>query len=267
VVRAQSREQLEQKMAVLRGARVLLVEDNLFNQQVMREMLTEVGLLVDLAENGQLALDQLARSSYEIVLMDLQMPVMDGLTASELLRGNPANKALPVIALTANVDQSDKDRCRQAGMNDHLSKPVVPEQLYETLLRWVAPVSSVLDAVPLPVVAEVSELPVLPGINALPVIKRMRGNVTAYRRLHGLFCQQAAGVPRALRDALAAEDFDAARRLAHTIKGSAGTIGADELSAAADVLEQAYKKLTPAAEAHIAEFETALAVVLAGQLN
>jgi len=268
VGQAHSREQLERKMASLRGSRVLLVEDNAFNQQVMSEMLTEVGLQVDLAVNGQDALDQLARSHYDVVLMDLQMPVMDGLTACKLLRGNPAYKDMPVIALTANVDQIDKDRCRQAGMNDHLSKPVVPEQLYSALLRSIVPVKPIVS-VPLlvsPVVADESELPDFPGVNVAPVIKRMRGNVAAYRRLHGLFCQQAAGVPRALREALAVEDFDAARRLVHTIKGSAGTIGADELSVAADVLEQVYRESVPAGEAQLSEFEAALAIVIAARL-
>lgn len=268
LAQAHSREQLEQKMTSLRGSRVLLVEDNAFNQQVMGEMLRDVGLQFDLAENGQDALDQLARSHYDVVLMDLQMPVMDGLTACERLRSNPVYQNMPVIALTANVDQSDKDRCIQAGMSDHLSKPVVPEQLYSALLRWIVPVKSIVDAplVASPIVADESELPDLPGINAGPVIKRMRGNVPAYLRLHGLFCQQAQGVPRALREAMAAEDFDAARRLVHTVKGSAGTIGADQLSAAAAVLEQAYRLSVPAGEVQLSEFETALAIVMAGQL-
>jgi two-component system sensor histidine kinase/response regulator len=245
----------------LRGVRILLVEDNAFNQQVISEILAESGLLVDTANNGLEALRQLDMQRYDAVLMDIQMPVMDGYTACQLIRQNPAFKVLPIIALTANVLQSEKVRCEQVGMNDHLAKPIDPELLFASLLRWIKPVEPVATTE----VVGGSTLPELPGINAAPVIKRMRGNVLAYRRLHGLFCQQFQDSALSLRQALEAGDFEAARRLAHTAKGAAGTIGADELSAVSARLEELFNQGNPNFNQLVADFEMALKLVLSGR--
>lgn len=260
------REKLEQQMQQLRGACVLLVEDNAFNQQVLSEMLTEIGLVVDIAENGQAAINRLGQASYDAVLMDIQMPVMDGYTACARIRQNPHYQHLPIIALTANVSQAEKDRCREVGMNDHLAKPIEPERLFASLLKWVAP--GFPDNTPeagQPVVPVQAELPSFPGINAGPVIQRMRGNVLAYRRLLGIFCQQFRDSAGVLREALDAGDFETARRLAHTVKGSAGTIGAEVLSSLSAQLEHECKQSTPEYAALLDEFETALQTLLAGQ--
>jgi CheY-like chemotaxis protein len=241
--------------------RILLVEDNAFNQQVISEILAESGLLVDTANNGLEALRQLDMQRYDAVLMDIQMPVMDGYTACQLIRQNPAFKVLPIIALTANVLQSEKVRCEQVGMNDHLAKPIDPELLFASLLRWIKPVEPVATTE----VVGASTLPELPGINAAPVIKRMRGNVLAYRRLHGLFCQQFQDSALSLRQALEAGDFEAARRLAHTAKGAAGTIGADELSAVSARLGELFNQGNPNFNQLVADFEVALKLVLSGR--
>jgi two-component system sensor histidine kinase/response regulator len=252
---------LEQEMLRLRGVRILLVEDNAFNQQVISEMLAESGVLVETANNGLEALRQLEMQRYDAVLMDIQMPVMDGYTACQLIRQNPAFKVLPIIALTANASQSEKLRCEQVGMNDHLAKPIDPELLFASLLRWIKQVEPVATTE----VVAASALPDLPGINAAPVINRMRGNVLAYRRLHGLFCQQFQDSASSLQQALAAGDFEAARRLAHTAKGAAGTVGADELSAVSAKLEELFKLVNPDFNQLVAEFETALKLVLSGR--
>jgi two-component system sensor histidine kinase/response regulator len=125
-------------MEDLRGARILLVEDNEINQEVATIVLTDEGFHVDVANDGQQAIDRLeqAQTPYDFVLMDMQMPVMDGVTATRRLRQNPRFADLPIIAMTANVMEEDKKRCLDAGMNDHIGKPIEPEELQATLLRW-----------------------------------------------------------------------------------------------------------------------------------
>ena len=118
---------------------MLLVDDNDLNQQVGAELLGGAGLVVDVAQNGQVALDMLAQTRYDLVLMDMQMPVMDGLTATRHLRQNPAWAQLPVLAMTANAMSRDRDLCLEAGMNGHLPKPIDPDQLFAALLQWIAP--------------------------------------------------------------------------------------------------------------------------------
>ena len=133
-------------LAAIRGARVLLVEDNDINQQVARELLEDAGLVVDVADNGQIALDMVRRSIYDLVFMDMQMPVMDGITATREIRKVKWLARLPIVAMTANAMEQDRRKCIEAGMNDAVIKPIDPQDLWDTLLRWVrlaepAPVS------------------------------------------------------------------------------------------------------------------------------
>lgn len=130
----------------LKGFTVLVVEDNELNQQVAKGLLEYNGATVALANHGEEALDMLSRSSFDCVLMDIQMPVMDGLEATRLIRANPQRSDALIIAVTANADQHHKDLCRDAGMNDFLAKPIDPEQLVSTLLKWLAPESGAADA-------------------------------------------------------------------------------------------------------------------------
>jgi two-component system sensor histidine kinase/response regulator len=124
-------------IAALQGAHVLLVEDNDINQLVAGEMLRDAGFAVDIAENGQHALDLIARTPYDLVLMDMQMPVMDGIAATLVLRSIQAHRSLPVVAMTANVLAPDRQRCLDAGMNDFLAKPIEPHELWRVLLKWI----------------------------------------------------------------------------------------------------------------------------------
>jgi CheY-like chemotaxis protein len=127
------------QLTTIRDSRILLVEDNELNQEVALALLREAGMFVDLAENGQIALDRLAVGHYDLVLMDMQMPVMDGVTATLAIRRQPLLKGLPVVAMTANAMQADRDRCLAAGMNDHIAKPIEPEDLWKALLKWIMP--------------------------------------------------------------------------------------------------------------------------------
>ncbi len=123
------------QLASIAGARILLVEDNELNQEVALELLRDAGLVVDLAENGQIALGRLALAAYDLVLMDMQMPVMDGLAATRAIRLQPQYDSLAVVAMTANAMQGDRDRCLAAGMNDHIPKPIEPQDLWNALLK------------------------------------------------------------------------------------------------------------------------------------
>jgi signal transduction histidine kinase len=126
-------------VGAISGARILLVEDNDINQIVASELLRDAGFIVDVADNGQIALDRIAGAGYDLVLMDMQMPVMDGIAATVELRRLQANRSLPVIALTANVMVQDRQKCLDAGMNDFLAKPIEPQEMWDILLKWIKP--------------------------------------------------------------------------------------------------------------------------------
>ena len=130
----------------LKGFTVLVVEDNELNQQVAKGLLEYNGATVALANHGKEALDMLSRSSFDCVLMDIQMPVMDGLEATRLIRANLQWSDVLIIAVTANADQHHKDLCQNAGMDDFLAKPIDPERLVSTLLKWLTPESGAADS-------------------------------------------------------------------------------------------------------------------------
>ncbi|MBA2673259.1 response regulator, partial [Ramlibacter sp.] len=127
------------ELAAIRGRRILLVEDNDINQQVACELLQDAGLEVDVADNGEIALAMVQSADYDLVFMDMQMPVMDGVTATRAIRGIPGLQRLPIVAMTANAMEKDRDRCLEAGMNDFLVKPIEPRDMWAVLLRWVQP--------------------------------------------------------------------------------------------------------------------------------
>jgi two-component system, sensor histidine kinase and response regulator len=119
-----------------RGTRVLLVEDNEINQEVAIGQLEDAEINVDLAENGEIAVRMVQEKDYDLVLMDMQMPVMDGIEATRVIGSDPRFETLPIIAMTANAMAADRDRCLEAGMNDHIAKPIDPDQLFNVMLRW-----------------------------------------------------------------------------------------------------------------------------------
>jgi two-component system, sensor histidine kinase and response regulator len=124
------------EIARTRGTRVLLVEDNEINQEVAIGLLEDAAIQVDLAENGEIAVRMARKNDYDVVLMDMQMPVMDGIEATRAIRSDPRFQTLPIIAMTANAMAVDREKCLQAGMNDHIGKPIDPDQLFSVLLRW-----------------------------------------------------------------------------------------------------------------------------------
>lgn len=243
-------------LSPLRGARMLLVEDNEINREVAVEMLEDAGVLVTTAENGQRALDLLdSGSTFDLVLMDVQMPVLDGFGATAAIRARPALKALPVIAMTANAMAEDRQRCLDAGMNDFVAKPIDADQLWRALLRWtprraeasgeglaVAGVAGTAAAGAGEPATGVPGL-VLPwpvnGLDTVTGLHRCLGKPDFYRSLLQQFVDRQAHIGYQIEQALGAAQWERARRLTHTLKGVAGTLGALQLQVMAEAMEQA----------------------------
>jgi two-component system sensor histidine kinase/response regulator len=233
-------------LAQIHGARILLVEDNELNREVALGLLEDAQLSIDTAENGEIAVQMIAKQNYELVLMDMQMPVMDGLAATRAIRTNPEFRSLPIIAMTANAMASDREKCVEAGMNDHLAKPIDPDQLFGTLLRWIKPrastagkTSKVPEDRPAPEAAGEAGTLEIAGIDTKTALKRTGGNRKRYESLLERFADSETQVVSEIRRALAANDTSTARRLAHSLKGAAGNLGADSLSQLAAKAEDA----------------------------
>ncbi|MSS72785.1 MAG: response regulator [Candidatus Latescibacteria bacterium] len=232
----------------IRGARILLIEDNDLNQQVAMELLTESGLVPELAENGEVALRMVREKPYDAVLMDMQMPVMDGVTATQEIRKDGRFAKLPILAMTANAMAGDRDRCLEAGMNDHVAKPIDPDVLFATLLRWIpsrkGPASpKVPPAAPSPGAAASDDpLTAIPGLDVQSGMKRVLNKRPSYENLLRKFIAGQADAPARIRQALGEGTSSDAERHAHTLKGVAGTIGATGLQEMAAAVESSIKK-------------------------
>ncbi len=254
---------LVEQLAVIRGARVLLVEDNDLNQQVATELLADAGFVVDVAADGRVAVDQVCAGDYDLVLMDMQMPVMDGVEATREIRALGKFAELPIVAMTANAMQQDQERCIAAGMNDFLTKPIEPERLWAALLKWIKPRHALVSAAQ-PVPASVDdEGPAVevPGLDVAAGMRRVLGKRSSYIAMLRKFHAGQAETISAIRAAIAAGDATTASRLAHTAKGVAGNIGAAEVQARAAELEAALRERQP--PARIEQLLTALDAPLA----
>jgi PAS domain S-box-containing protein len=228
-----------------RGAHILLVEDNDINQQVACEILQRAGFQVSVAGNGAQALSIMETGTFDAILMDLQMPVMDGLEATHRIRANPRFNALPVIAMTAAAMARDQAACLAAGMNDHVAKPILPEQLISVLEKWISPGDR--DSTPRsdPAPGPSSLLPDwLPGLELASAVRRLGGNETLLANLLSQFARQFAHSGEALDDMLTQGQVGEAMALAHQIKGVAGNIGAQEVHQSAEALENDLRNQT-----------------------
>ena len=238
---------LEERVRAITGASVLLVEDNALNQEVAVGLLAEAKLKVDIAKNGQEALDLLDKRDYDVVLMDVQMPVMDGYTATREIRKQQRFEKLPILAMTANAMQQDFDACMASGMNDHIAKPIDPRDLFGKLLKWVRPkfgkqttAGAKKSAVPK---AQVKvELPRIDGVDVASGLRRVLGKLPRYIKMLHSYVANQEHAAAAIRDALDVRDYETAERLAHTAKSVAGNIGATELQAIAATLEKLIKE-------------------------
>jgi CheY-like chemotaxis protein len=230
----------------IQGARVLLVEDNEINQQVAREILEGGGLHVTLANNGKEAVEAVKEAKYDAVLMDVQMPVMDGYAATREIRNLKSEiRNVPIIAMTAHAMAGDEEKSLEAGMNGHVTKPIDPDQLFATLGEWIRP-DKRKTQVQRPetqraAVAELGLPETLPEFDLAQGLQRLQGNRRLYHKLLLDFGLNYAETTTEIRRALDAGDFDQAHGLIHNIKGLAGNLAASNLQAAAQELEKLVK--------------------------
>ncbi len=234
----------------LDGARILLAEDNANNREVALEFMAAARMQVDVAFNGVEAVRMARAGDYDLVLMDIQMPEMDGLAATRQIRLDARLRELPVVAMTAHALASDRALSRLAGMNDHVTKPIDPDLLFCTLLKWIDPARlegrpapqgfqpAVQAQAPAHDPAATAALPAVPGIDWRLALDKVDGQRRRLEKRAGSFVREYAAAPRILRDALAAGDHARLQGLAHNLKSSAAYVGAFELAGAASRLEQ-----------------------------
>ena len=291
--RVEREEVSQEALDVLRGAQILLVEDNEMNQVLALALLGEAGIRTTLAHNGQQALDMLARNPhFDGVLMDCQIPVMDGYTATGHIRKRLGLNHLPVIAMTANAMVGDREKVLAAGMNDHIAKPLNVRTMFATMARWIQPVRAeaqeprdepapepAIPPAPTPTLAltpaiapapsataAARTLPPLPGIDTAAGLSIAQQDAQLYRRLLQLFLRNQGGFAAGFEAALRHGDAEAQSRAAHTLKGTAANIGAKALAAAAQALEQSVLHGAAATEVQglLARTRVELDAVLAG---
>lgn len=261
----------------LKGTRVLVVEDNQINQEIAVELLSFAGLDVSIANNGQEAIDKVNNMKFDLVLMDIQMPVKDGYEATKAIRQVGLYNDLPIIAMTANAMSGDRERCLSAGMNDHLSKPINPQQVFNTIAQWVAPKENVV-AVDIELLDDIPTFNV-EGFDTTSAILRMSGNLKAYKKTLSRVIETENDIVARVQLAMANNDISSAILLIHSLKGVAATIGAiglvtpleslestlteqqkNEICEVDDNLRAEFYSLSLLVDKMVADIETALAI-------
>jgi two-component system sensor histidine kinase/response regulator len=260
------------ELTAIKGARLLLVEDNDINQRVASEILQDAGFVVEVADNGEVGVEMAQRGDYDLVLMDMQMPVMDGVTATLEIRKQQHLAGLPIVAMTANAMQRDRERCLNAGMNDFVTKPIDPDDLCKVLLRWIKPRAAAQPAqVPAsgtgPAAGGPDDALVrVCGLDVAIGMRRMMGKKTLYLAMLRRYVEGQRNCPAELRQALDNGDWPTAERLAHTAKGVSGNIGAVQVPGRAEALALAIHNKCPRGEVedHLLGFESCLVELIAG---
>ena len=260
-------------VAALRGAHLLLVEDNEINQELALDVLQGVGIVTQAVNNGAEALAALATETFDGVLMDCHMPVMDGYEATRRIRADARLAQLPIIAMTASVMSGDRAQCLAAGMNDHVSKPIDIQELFTALARWIKPAAPervVPALLPPPSAALPSESPCSPldlehfhHLDAALGLKHAQGNLALYRRVLDKFLQGQNEFASRFETARASADWEALVRMAHNLKGVAGILGALRLQELAAALEIAARASGPDLDAVLTPVLGELAATLA----
>jgi PAS domain S-box-containing protein len=248
-IEAEQSPDLANALDAIRGALILLVEDNELNQEIAYQLLTEEGFIVEIANNGAEAIRMLPQKNYAIVLMDMQMPIMDGVSATIEIRKNSQFTFLPIVAMTANAMQHDKEKCLVAGMNDYIAKPIDINQLFGVLIKWIPsnnnPSRSEFDSNFLMPVDEDIVIPFIEGLDVELGLKRISGKKKFYvNMLKNYVTNQEKTVPQ-LRDAMQKDDYAGAEIIAHSAKGVSGNIGAIQLQEMAYELETLIFNKTP----------------------
>ncbi len=262
-------DKMIRKLKSIQGAQILLVEDNVINQLVAREILEEAGFAVTIANDGGEAVSLVREKKFDAVLMDVQMPVMDGYQATRKIRRDPQFGELPIIAMTAHAMTGDKEKSLEAGMNYHITKPINPKELFSTLLIWIKPaerpVSDDIIARRKRKIAEKDVRPFkdMPGIEVKKGLALARGNRVLYKDLLTKFLRDYADTTSRIKDAVDNDDSERFRHLVHTIKGVSGSIGAVDLERAASDLETGSDQGDGSGIGNLMDgFNTALMIVL-----
>jgi signal transduction histidine kinase/CheY-like chemotaxis protein/HPt (histidine-containing phosphotransfer) domain-containing protein len=257
---------VENELEGIRGARILLVEDNVINQQVAQELLEQAGLSVSIVSNGQEAVSAVQQNIFDLVLTDIHMPVMDGFQATAQIRENPRFKDLPILAMTAQALTGDREKSLEAGMNDHITKPIDPEKLFTALVKWIAPKKR-QGARP-PVAKKATDVATpqikdMPGLSITEGLARVAGNQALYEKLLQDFAEESSSIGSKLYRLMNDNQLDDMAALVHGIKGVSGNLGANDLSATATELEKAIKSVDPVLmENQIHQFTKELKTVL-----
>ncbi len=253
----------------LRGIRILVAEDNPTNQEIALAILEGAGIVVEIANNGKKAVEALQRSRFDVVLMDIQMPEMDGYEATRIIRKDPKFKSLPIIAMTAHAMKGDEEKCLEAGMDGYVSKPISQDRLFHTMWKSMKHQKKVLypgepetpEAIDI-TVAQTEELPErLPGINIQDALSALNIDKAVFKHILIGFLKNNKESANKIRNAFDKKDWESIVQLAHSLKGSAGNIGADKLYKAAQELETAGREGAPTS-ALLDRVETALNQVL-----
>ena len=254
-VRRRTEELAPQLLLPLQGKRILLVEDNEMNLEVASEFLEQVGIILSIATNGQIALDKLSQQHFDLVLMDCQMPVMDGYQATKAIRKRPELANLPVVAMTANAMAGDRDMCLRAGMNDHIAKPIEVNVLYQTLLKYLGSSSGISAAIRAEASTQLTsssaqgevsngadqtvllKWPEHPELDIDRGLQLVQHSTRLYQRIFDRFVSSQRNVVEQVRKAIAANQVEDAVRIAHTLKGLAGNLSSAKLVELARLLE------------------------------
>lgn len=246
LTRPSNKEDVANLIDEIGGTRVLLVEDNVLNQEVATEVLRSAGVIVDVANNGKEAVEAVTNLYYDLVFMDIQMPIMGGYEATSLIRNDEKYKDLPIIAMTAHAIQGAKEECLAAGMNDYVSKPIDPDHLFSVIKKWIKPIiknnkqqmkrtNEIADENKTDI-----ELPKsMSGIDIKLGLKRLNGNRKLYKKLLIDFSRSYSSYAEDIRKAIEQSNIDVTLRLAHTLKGVAGNISAYDIQNIAVELETA----------------------------
>ncbi|MBF0131813.1 MAG: PAS domain S-box protein [Magnetococcales bacterium] len=211
----------------LSGVTILVAEDAVINQEIVTEVLGRVGMIVTVAGDGAAAVRQVQERGFDIILMDIHLPIMDGITATRHIRALPHGKKIPILAMTASALETDRDKCLEAGMNDFITKPIEPDKLLEVLHPWFP--------------GRENQAVILQGIDLEVGLKRVGGRIILLRKLWKRFLEEYGQKHDRIREALGQKDRETALRFVHTLKGVSGSVGAIELQQSAIMLESALR--------------------------
>jgi two-component system, sensor histidine kinase and response regulator len=249
--RARKQDQIRDGEAIkgILGAKVLLAEDNKINQQVATELLEQNGLVITVVNNGKEAVEMAQNDSFDVILMDIQMPEMDGFQATEKIRNDPLIKELPILAMTAHARVEDREKSLKSGMDDHITKPIDPNLLFKALVKWIPIKERIRPSLDNRKSGDHTDedlLPdQLPGINIEVGLKRLGGNHSLFRKLLREFHHDYREVIASIQAAMDQGKEEAVLRVAHTVKGISGSLGANSLHEAVRDFEDAVKDGLP----------------------